>query len=729
MRLFDPANVIGVFRGFSDSGMEFHADLVLPYRDELQSIPIHGQFVLVQLEHEDEAVLGRITSVAAEGRLASPIGEDYAIRAMRDDRPIPDELRDQYLKYRVDIRVLGVERLSGDKLIFVPSHRRLPHVGAKVALCSPEILKDVASATDADPGAAEVGFLAFGEFIYSGDDPRAQHEDWMVPLPVAILPRFQAAQLVSRRTFVFARAGFGKSNLIKLLFSRLYATDPVLGTRSGPAPVGTIIFDPDGEYFWPDTAGRPGLADVAALTDRIVVFTAQQAPSPAYGSFVVDTVKLDIRQLPPQRVIGIALPPDRQDQQNVTKLKSLGPGRWARLVDLTAAHRYDVDPAEVRRICGIKPANEELQTNAIISNMVRVVDALHDPSSQLLRALMTSLRAGKLCIVDISQLRGQRGLQLASLILAEVFAYNQREFTKAAPRNVPCVAVLEEAQSVLGAGGPGGSGEDSPFVSWVKEGRKYGLGAVLVTQQPGSIPAELLSQGDNFFVFHLLSAGDLAALKRANAHFSDDLLATLLNEPLVGHGVFWSSAPGTDRGAKPYPLPVRVLSFEAEHRDLLDPAYCGPPLDCYAARLREKFRSALATATLSKAALPEAGAANAAASDTEAAYRNAAIDALRNRPELTRRMSTAEGLPWGTVQSMLAQAAPPEEVVGNRFEWARNVVRPGLLAILGPEGTGWRTERRPHPNRPGASQVWICRAQPAGPAAPGTQPDEHSQRA
>src|SRR6201997_4688873 len=178
MRLFDPGAVVGVFRGFSASGMEFHADLVLPYRDELQSIPMHGQFVLVQLEHEDEAVLGRITSVAAEGRLVSPIGEDYAIRAVRDDRPIPDELRDQYLKYRVDIRVLGVERLAGDKLIFVPSHRRLPHVGAKVALCSPEVLREVANAsgpdaadTDAiDTAAAEIGFLAFGEFVYAGDD-------------------------------------------------------------------------------------------------------------------------------------------------------------------------------------------------------------------------------------------------------------------------------------------------------------------------------------------------------------------------------------------------------------------------------------------------------------------------------------------------------------------------------------------------------------------------------
>ena len=58
-----------------------------------------------------------------------------------------------------------------------------------------------------------------------------------------------------------------------------------------------------------------------------------------------------------------------------------------------------------------------------------------------------------------------------------------------------------------------------PYISWVKEGRKYDLGAVLVTQQPGSIPMEILSQGDNWFIFHLLSAGDLGNVKRANAHF------------------------------------------------------------------------------------------------------------------------------------------------------------------------------------------------------------------
>jgi len=44
--------------------------------------------------------------------------------------------------------------------------------------------------------------------------------------------------------------------------------------------------------------------------------------------------------------------------------------------------------------------------------------------------------------------------------------------------------------------------------------RKYDLGALLITQQPVSFPMEILSQGDNWFVFHLLSAADLNSLKK-----------------------------------------------------------------------------------------------------------------------------------------------------------------------------------------------------------------------
>jgi hypothetical protein len=705
MNLFDQEQIVGIFRGFSESGMEFHADLVMPYRDDFQSSPMHGQFVVVQLENDREAVFGRITTIAAQGRLVSPIGEDYAVRAVRDQRDIPDELRSQYLKYKVNIRVLGVLRHQGDKLIFVPSHRRLPHVGAPVAFLGPDVLTEVANANDTDPETAGIGYLAFGEFVYCADDPRADVDSWVVQKSPAIVPKFQISKLISRRSFVFARAGFGKSNLVKLLFSTLYSTPagPTVPRRGDKKdPVGTIIFDPDGEYFWPDPRGNPGLCDVEELTDRLVVFTNRQAPSKMYDSFVVGGVKLDIRQLSASLVLSIALSAERQDQQNVAKLKGLNPAKWATLVDLvhkSPSGELYANPAEFRNILDL-PQGGESEQNAAISNMLRVVRELHDPSSQLLRALKEALRKGKLCVIDISQMRGPQGLRLAGIILSDIFENNQEQFTAREPKTIPTIAVIEEAQSVLGAST---QRDDGPFVSWVKEGRKYDLGAFMITQQPGSIPDELLSQGDNFFVFHLLSQGDLVALKRANAHFSDDLLAALLNEPLVGHGIFWSSAPGTDQHARPYPLSVRVLNFSKAHA-LRDPQYDGSALtDIYAAELRAKFDSALEKAaevagsyldvSFSPASAAKPTDIGANSPDVEQAYRLAAIDGLRTEHSW-QKVWSEDGIKWGTVQSLLAKHAPDFMEGKERFDWAFITVKDALGVLLGSEGIDYTITKR-----------------------------------
>ena len=313
MTLFEKAQVVGSFLGFSEGGLEFHADLILPYRNYFQSSPMHGQFVLVALENDAEAIVGRITTISAQGRLVSPAGEDYALRQQREDRPVPEDLRDQFLKYRVNIRILGVLRSrDGDKPpLFVPSHRRLPHVGAKVAFLSGELLRHVASATVNGPHAVELGFLALGEFVYAGQDARVGDDERLQVRDPAILPRFDILHLVSRRSFVFARAGFGKSNLVKLLFANLYGggQSPVSQKRSGrEVPVGTVIFDPDGEYYWPDDRGRPGLCDVPALQDRLAVFTDKEGPSDFYRSFSVDKVRLDIRELDPAKVISLVDP-------------------------------------------------------------------------------------------------------------------------------------------------------------------------------------------------------------------------------------------------------------------------------------------------------------------------------------------------------------------------------------------------------------------------------------
>ncbi|MEV5413716.1 DUF87 domain-containing protein [Thermopolyspora sp. NPDC052614] len=702
MSLFDRDKVVGTFRGFSESGMEFHADLVLPHHDDFQTMAMHGQFVLVQLEHEREAILGRITTIASQGRLVSPIGEDYALRAVRDQRPIPDELRERYLKYKVDIRILGVLRMEGDKHIFVPSHRRLPHVGAQVAMLSEDLLAEVVNANDTGDGAVPIGYLAYGEFVYAGDDSRVGDSSWMQIQHPAIMPTFQISKLVARRSFVFARAGFGKSNLVKLLFSALYKDQPTVPRRNGEAPVGTVIFDPDGEYFWPDFKGRPALCDVPHLHDKLVVFTNRKNPSDFYQSFVVNGVKMNIKELSPSRVLGIALPPDKQDQQNVVKLKSLDGPKWSRLVDLIYREKYGADRAQVQDLLGLDHS-EEAQTNAAVGNMTRVVNALHDPESQLLSALKDCLSQGKLCVVDISQMRGAQGLQLAGVILSDIFEHNQTQFTEADPKSIPTIAVIEEAQSVLGGSN---QSEDGPFVSWVKEGRKYDLGAFLITQQPGSLPQELLSQGDNFFVFHLLSAGDLLALKKANAHFSEDLLATLLNEPLVGNGIYWSSAPGTDRHSRPYPVSVRVLSFEDSYK-MLDPDYDSPAPDSFAARARAhvitRRNEARAAAASLAASHPQDGHSNVG-SPPAAEDKDIAIAHLRDKAEFQRKIKTPEGIKWGRIGYLLAEKAPEHaKRTGSARDWGFALVKEALDRLYPSQ---WTSIARLEPDS-SAPRKWV----------------------
>lgn len=703
MKLFPREKVAGIFRGFSEGGLEFHADLVLPYKNEFQSTPMHGQFLVVQLETEDEAVLGRITSVCSQGRLTSGAGEDYGLRAVNEDRPIPEDLREQYLKYKVDIRVLGVIRLVDGQVVFAASHRRLPHVGSKVAFLSDDLLQEVAGH---NLDGAELGYLALGEFIFSGKDKRLREEAWMQLRSPAVVPRFEVRHLVSRRSFVFARAGFGKSNLVKLLFSNLYKTTPHVEKRGGrQVPIGTIIFDPEGEYFWPDDKNRPGLCDVPELEDKVVVFTRREGPSPFYQSFVVGDIRLDIRRLRPPDVISIALSPERQEQQNVRKLKALSDSAWRRLVDEIYINGNTADEGLIMELLALRK-DQEAEMAAARANMTAIVRMLHDPSSQMLDMLIAALKQGKLCIVDVSQMRGTPALVLSGLILHRLFEHNQEEFTKAKPETIPTIAVVEEAQSVLGSSGSSGEG---PYVTWVKEGRKYDLGAVLITQQPGSIPTEILSQGDNWFIFHLLSSADLQALKRANAHFSDDLLSVLLNEPIPGHGVYWSSVSG-----KSYPVPIRVLSFEGLYT-ARDPNYNQPAGSTFARQLQERFSKAVAD---SSSVVPTGGPIRVGElggnGEVEAGekpdvlemYISAAIQKLRGTDILER---LGPGTPWMEVQMRLTKFLP--DVLVDREKVAYSNVPRALDEICG-KGC-WDTEKRPRKARTGMT-TWVKLKPPEG---------------
>lgn len=679
--LFNDEDAAGVFRGFVEGGMEFHADLVLPYKGSMNDRPMHGSYLLIQLENPYEAVLGRITSIFSDGKLASGSGEDYNIRAVKNRYAISESLKEEYLKYRVNVRVLGGLKLEQGRIVFVPSFRRIPSVGAPVCFPSDDVLRELANSNGTG---TVIGLYALGEYIYAGDQAEKHGLDkpWMNIMSPEVPVRFDVNAMVARRTFVFARAGFGKSNLNKLLFSQLYKKTPMKRKGNRDVPVGTVIFDRDGEYFWPDDSGRPGLCDVEGLENNLVVFTNREAPSKFYESFVAGTIKIDLRELPAATVISLAVSQDRQEQQNIKKLKALSKDSWKKLIDLAYEQGYNANMETVKSLLNIAESGDA-EAIAAISNITNVVKMLHDPSSRFMDLLLRSLSDGKLCIVDMSQYSSDSALVLSGIVLTRIFDHNQREFTKADSKTIPTIAVLEEAQSVLTPG----KNATAPFISWVKEGRKYDLGALMITQQPGSISTDILSQGDNWFVFHLLSDKDLQDVRRANAHFSNDILSSLLNEPIVGQGVFWSSVD-TGSGLKPYPIPIRVSSFEHVVK-IRDKSETESHIDNYVTSLKKRMSDMLPNEVIEETLDVE----------SEIITSEMTFDD-RLALEISQRMSERpalmdniyRGIPWGVVGQEITDMLP-EDLVDARERGFR-LVRPVITNLLGEENVGWVQEKR-----------------------------------
>ena len=586
--------------------------------------------------------------------------------------------------------MLGVVRKNkAGRLTFVASHRRLPHVGSPVAFLSDEVLREIAGH---NVDGAAIGHFALGEYIYAKGSKQIEVKEWMQIKSPEVLVKFPISNLVSRRSFIFARAGYGKSNLNKLIFSELYREIPTVTKRANTSvPVGTVIFDPDGEYFWPDDKGRPGLCDVPHLQDKLVVFTSRKNPSQFYQSFVAGGVRLDIRRLRPADVIAITVGTDRQDQQNVRKLRGLDPGRWERLVNMIDETGNGTPLAGISEILDLELPRQDAEALAARANMTAIVRMLHDRGSQLMDMLIHALSQGRLCVIDVSQMRGAQALMLSGLILRRIFDRNQLEFTSATPRTIPTIAVVEEAQSVLNENAT----SSEPYIAWVKEGRKYDLGAVLITQQPGSIPVEILSQGDNWFIFHLLSASDLTNLKKANAHFSEDLLSALLNEPIPGQGVFWSSVAGT-----PYPISIRGLSFERTY-PVMDAKYDRAGVETFATHLAKEFQNTLEHATgvliqessTTSAEVTEESvvssddvAPDTRSTDALGAYERKAIDALRNDETSMSRLK-GEGLAWGSVKALLKKNLPGN--LDNLDDIAFHLVPKALNEIFGSQRDKW----------------------------------------
>ena len=497
-------NVMGVFIGLESATYEYIANIIAPYQANF--VLEIGDFLLI--ENMGTYIVSRVTEYRPTGELTAFMGQKWLGDVANNLDAIGMDIKEKKIRYAVRIKILG----TLDRQSFRPGVTRKPNITSKVYKPSKDQLSEIIETVNRlQSNGREIGSL------YSDKD---------------IKIKFNISELNSKRTFVFARAGYGKSNLMKLISS---------GWPKGEG--GLVIFDPEGEYAVTDNKQRPGIMDhreAILVTNRRVDTKLRN---------VYPYMKLNLREFDPKFILPIIVNPSKHETVFFSKLMGLESEEWGNLVDLLYRDGWRADLAEVARI--VTGSDEDPGNfQPVLNNLVSPIRSLHNPESHLMAIITEAMRREEVVIVDISLLDSKTALQLSSMVVKSIFDQNQRHFTDQANSLIKATFVVEEAQSVIG--------QDSNYTSFIelaKEGRKYGLGGIFITQQPGSIPFEILSQADNFFVFHLISRSDLESLRRANAHYSDDILTQILSEPIPGKCYMWTSF-------QPFVLPLSVNNFE-----------------------------------------------------------------------------------------------------------------------------------------------------------------------
>jgi hypothetical protein len=154
-----------------------------------------------------------------------------------------------------------------------------------------------------------------------------------------------------------------------------------------------------------------------------------------------------------------------------------------------------------------------------------------------------------LCILDLSGIPSSILVDLVGTLLRMVYEalFWGRRLPEGGRRR-PLLVVLEEAHAYLG--GHGGDMATTAVRRIVKEGRKYGIGAMIVSQRPSEIDQTILSQCGTTFALRLSNATDRGHITATVTDSLEGLLAML---PILRTGEAIAIGEAV-------PLPLRMIT-------------------------------------------------------------------------------------------------------------------------------------------------------------------------
>lgn len=523
-------------------GQKTTDDALLIYSsyEDAKASPKKGDFIVLTPKNEDGQKF--LTRVEAEIYDEDPIfrSQDKTLVAVHyariAERELSERDKQKMFSYTYKVQMLGTFTDNGTTITFTTAVRKLPTVSYHARHLSK---REVASIVNRfDSSGAPIGHLCIGE------DIQADKGDIL----------FDISRLRERRTMVFAQSGFGKTNLVKVLLNHII----------GDTTYGKLIFDLNGEYFLrgQKTYGI-GNINEQRVKDNVVVYTDKNITGYENKFIHGGNVTINMHQhLTIGDILNFSTGFSEVMKSFLLYLDDEGVSDFIPKID-----EYVTDPSKLHTafpdfFAPPKKAGEEdksaKKTIAAIRKRLRhLIDegkGLHSKDSKLVENLFQYLKQGKTVIVDLSLKDSTDASIISTILTRKLFEHNKSEFTSNKPDTIiETVIFVEEAQNVL-------SDElvktnANPFVRCAKEGRKFKLGMVAITQRPSAISEEIRTQAENFFAFHMGNSDDIKALVKSNIHYDGVISNFIQRETIPGNLYLVSS----DR---PFVVPIRVLEFE-----------------------------------------------------------------------------------------------------------------------------------------------------------------------
>lgn len=385
-------------------------------------------------------------------------------------------------------------------------------------------------------GEIEVGQMRSGQDVI---------RDVSVRIPSRVLPQHMG---------VFATTGMGKSNFMKTFCASCMREKQF----------GLLIVDPHGEYVsgGKSSIGEPtkGLVHYTGGKEGLAIFTIR--PESDRKKYGMNRLSLEYDDF---RIGDLAILYDLSAAQSeIVDAFSSVPGK--EVIEFFKSVDPEIFPIRDPAAAGIVEGSLAWKVRNSMGGPIRVIKshlenivngnrAFFKAQGSSLREIIEYLHDRRVVLVDIPDMSERSELFVLSIITRKIMERHRSEtrsygIDERQEASHQVLITIEEAQRVLASGGSA----TQVFRECAMEGRKFGVGLCVITQQPKNIDPKVLAQINTFVVMGLGDRGDRDIIMGSA---KQDLSRMEIEIQTLDRGEAIISTIGI-----PFPVSTRIYKFE-----------------------------------------------------------------------------------------------------------------------------------------------------------------------